>query len=201
MKHILTCLSAFLLWILLIPFLQPVEAHITITPDEVGIGTSQIFTLSVPNEKDIPTTGVKLLIPKNVKHVTPTVKNGWQITTTSTGNTITAIEWAGGSIPANQRDEFSFSARTPDTTATLLWKTYQTYENGTVVSWDKQPATKSHNEKENTGPYATTLIIDDLHQPAPKSTSDETALPNLPLVLSVLAIILATISFLKKPTH
>ncbi len=187
---------------LLIPILQPVDAHISITPHEVGIGTSQTFILSVPNEKDIPTTGIKLLIPKNVKHITPTVKSGWQITTTSAGDTTTSIEWTGGSIPTQQRDEFSFSARTPDKTATLIWKTYQTYENGTVVSWDKQPTTDSHDEEgENSGPYATTLIIDDLRLPAPHNVSEKTALPDVPLILSILAIILATISFLKKPTQ
>lgn len=38
-------------------------AHVTITPDKGPAGDTQVFTLAVPTEKDVPTTGVRLEPP------------------------------------------------------------------------------------------------------------------------------------------
>ena len=40
-----------------------VSAHVSVRPEEVGIGTFQTFTVGVPNEKDSPTTALRLVIP------------------------------------------------------------------------------------------------------------------------------------------
>jgi uncharacterized protein YcnI len=154
------------LLLLLAPLL--VSAHAVVKPSSAGIGTFQTFSLGIPNEKDVPTIGVRLIIPEGLQYVSPNVKLGWSIVTkkeTINGQeAITEINWTGGNIPAGQRDDFVFSAKVPAQTETLPWKAYQTYQNGTTVAWDQ--ASESTNENSNQGPYSTTSVVNDLSQNA-----------------------------------
>jgi uncharacterized protein YcnI len=156
-----------------------VYAHVTVKPAEVGVGKYQNFVVSVPVEKENPTVSVKLLIPGGVESVMPNVKPGWKIDTKKIGQgeeaVVSEILWSAGSIPPGQRDEFVFSAKTPATTTTLEWKAYQTYQDGTVVAWDKSSEElKDKKEVENIGPFSQTKIVDDIAQSTatPKSTQE-----------------------------
>jgi uncharacterized protein YcnI len=203
MKHKSTI--AFLtasLGILLIT--TPVFAHVVVKPNQVGAAAYQTFTIGVPNEKDIPTIKMRLVIPEGLEAVSPNVKPGWTITMKKTGEgeaaKITEIEWSEGSIPEGQRDEFLFSAKTPAKETAINWKAYQTYEDGTVVSWDQNPEfTKNlsnkqieENEKKNLGPYSQTKIVNDLKNTDSKTTTDESAkalqMSFVALALSAIAI-------------
>lgn len=138
-------------------------AHVVVKPSEALTGAYQTFTTSVPNEKDVAVTGIRLVIPESVESVTPTVKPGWKITTKKSGDTITEISWTGGTIPAEQRDDFTFSAHLPSTSGDIVWKAYQTYQDGSVVSWDQKPA-EDHgheSEDESKGPYSVTTVKDE----------------------------------------
>ena len=73
-------------------------AHVVVTPNEALTGAYETFTTSVPNEKDIPVTGVRLVIPDAIESVTPTVKPGWEIQTKKSGDKVTEINWTGGTI-------------------------------------------------------------------------------------------------------
>lgn len=133
--------------------------HVVVKPNEALTGAYQTFTTSVPNEKDIPTTGVRLLIPDSIESVTPTVKPGWKITTKKSGEKTTEISWTGGTVPTGQRDDFTFSAHLPSTEGDINWKAYQTYQDGTVVAWDQVPSDDGHSsEDESKGPYSVTAI-------------------------------------------
>jgi uncharacterized protein YcnI len=183
-------------------------AHVIVRPAEVGVAAFQTFTIGVPNERENPTVGVKLLIPKGVAHVSPNVKPGWNIEIKRTGSgedaLVTEIDWMGGSIPVGQRDDFLFSAQVPAEETTLQWKAYQTYSDGTVVSWDQSPDTKlseveqEKRERENLGSYSQTDVINDLAT-SKKSVAVESDLPSrndkLPTVLSVVALVLSVMSF------
>ncbi len=135
---------------------QTVSAHVVVKPSSVNPGAFQTFTVGVPVEKNTPTKEVRLVIPNGLNHVTPNVKPGWKVTTKKDGEIISEIIWSGGSIPAGQRDEFVFSAQVPSATTTLLWKAYQTYVDGTVVAWDKDPKTLKDHEGE---PYSETKVL------------------------------------------
>lgn len=141
----------------------PALAHVTVKPGEVATATYQVFTVSVPNEKDVSTTSVKLLIPEDITSVTPTKKPGWNITTEKSGSgddsRDTAISWTDGDIADGLRDEFTFSAKTPSSPTELKWKAYQTYADGTVVSWDQEQNGDGHGQGEpNTGPFSVTNV-------------------------------------------
>jgi uncharacterized protein YcnI len=153
------------------------SAHVTVKPGQAGIGSFQTFTVSVPTEKDVPTIGLRLVLPEGLEHVSPTVKPGWTISTNSAGTTegdeheeelVTEIVWTGGTIPHAYRDEFTFSAKVPGTEISLLWKAYQTYRDGTVVAWalapnEAQPKNADgSNDHSRFGPGSVTKVVDDL---------------------------------------
>lgn len=190
-------------------------AHVVVKPAQVGIGQFQIFTVGVPNEKDIPTVQIRLVLPKGLEHVSPNVKPGWDIQIKKAGismkgvvlntgekapdpETVTEIVWTGGSIPIGQRDDFLFSAKVPANETELTWMAYQTYSDGSTVSWDSV-GSDSHDEGSEDplkGPASKTKIINDLktETAVPVNEKDDNK-DNLTLVLAVLAIIVALASF------
>lgn len=145
----------------------PVMAHVTVSPGEVLTASFQTFTVSVPNEKDESTTSLKLDIPAGLSSVTPNVKLGWKISIDKDGESedapVTAITWSNGNIPASLRDEFSFSARTPDEPTQLRWSAYQKYADDTVVAWDVAEDAQPKNEDgtpdySKSGPFSVTKV-------------------------------------------
>lgn len=157
--------------IILLSLLSPVSvfAHAAVTPNAANIAQYQTFTIGVPTEKEIPTVMVKILIPDGVTGITPNVKPGWKITEKKTGEgetaVVTEIVWSGGVIPAEQRDEFYFRGKTPSSATTLVWKVYQTYQDGSVVSWDQTD--NSAEESEDKGPASETVVVNDLMKASP----------------------------------
>jgi uncharacterized protein YcnI len=186
----------------------PAFAHVIIYPHQVGIASLLDFTVSVPNERDNPVVSVKLLIPNGLSSVTPDATPGWTITTKGNGSgdnaTVTEIDWNGGTIPVGQRAEFIFQAQVPPQPTTLNWKAYQTYSDGTLVSWDINPAKVANltdaqqdelADKENKGEYSTTKIINDLSGIA-NTNAEITSLNNQSnwlMLLSGSALILSVI--------
>ncbi len=153
----------------------PAFAHVIVYPHQVGIAATQDFTVNVPNERDNPATAVKLMIPDGVTSVVPNAIPGWTINTKQNGSgdnaTVSEIDWTDGSIPVGQRAEFIFQAQVPAKPTTLAWKAYQTYSDGTIVSWDVNPDTLKNlsdaqqdalADKQNKGEYSTTQVINDL---------------------------------------
>lgn len=139
----------------------PASAHVTVKPVEVEAASFQTFTVSVPNEKTIATTQVKVVIPDTVAHVTPTQKPGWTISVEKRGSgeraSVAAISWSGAKIAPDLRDEFTFSAQVPAKETNLQWKAYQTYADGTVVAWDQ--AAESGHDTPDKGPFSVTSVV------------------------------------------
>lgn len=135
------------------------QAHVTVKPSETLTASYQTFTVSVPNEKSIPTTKIKLLIPDQIQTITVTNKPAWNVEIEKDGEKVKSVTWSNSEIKDGFRDEFTFSAKTPDADTNLEWKAYQTYSDGTVVAWDKSSnnADKSH-ESSNEGPFSVTKV-------------------------------------------
>lgn len=171
-------------------------AHVVVKPAEVPAASFQTFNAGVPNEKDVPVTGLKVIIPQGLKHVSPTVKSGWQIDIEKEGQdeaaTVKSISWTGGSIPAGFRDDFTFSAQAPAKAGELRWKAYQTYQDGQVVAWDlaqdKQPKKQDGSpDFSASGPYSVTKLTDATSvKIQTASNGSDWALP-----LSIVALVLA----------
>lgn len=187
-------------------------AHVVVRPGDAKTGAYQTFTVSVPVEKNNPTVSVKLDIPEGVVSVTPTVKPGWTIQTTKQGEgadaKVTSITWAGNKIDVGYRDEFTFSAKTPDQPTDLAWKAYQTYYDGTVVSWDQQPDVEE-TEGDTAGPFSVTKVKAESDQDLALKNADSKAVNAQALserafyvgigglILSSLALIVAMVAIAK----
>ncbi len=193
----------------------PALAHVVVRPSEVGVAQRTNFVVSVPTEEDTPTIGLRLLIPEGLQSVRPNVKPGWTIQLKKAGvgedAKVTEIIWSGGSIPAEQRDEFVFSAQAPAEETSLNWLAYQTYGSGEVVAWDKDAKTVEEYAKNNPhiegehdenapNPFSVTNVRNDLSAaPGPGASANTAAVEgstqnNLPLILSVLALVGAGVS-------
>lgn len=171
-------------------------AHVTVKPKEAAVGAFQTFTVGVPVEKDVPTTEIRLVVPEGLNYVTPNVKPGWTIDIVKDGEgeeaKVKEIRWTGGSIPAGQRDEFLFSAQVPAKEATVAWKAYQTYEDGSVVSWDQDPK-KEHgheDEDETKGPFSETNVVNDIAG-STMAEPDLRKAQSVPITVSVIALALS----------
>jgi uncharacterized protein YcnI len=145
------------------------SAHVTVAPDRVGVGVQQLFQISIPSEKDgsLSTMSVRLVLPKGLMDVTPIIQPGWKITTQKTGEDVVEINWAGGEIPAGQGAIFSFLAQVPPLASSLIWRAYQTYSDGSVISWDQVPAV-GRGDNDSVTLYSDTQVINDLAVPPPR---------------------------------
>ncbi len=187
---------------------QLARAHVTVRPADVKAASYTTFTVSVPNERDVATVGVELRIPEVLSSVMPTVKPGWTISTetanTSEGTTghgdgtkVVSINWTDGEVPVGQRDEFTFSARTPDTAGELQWKAYQTYADGTVVAWDRSDDDQPKNadgspDFSTAGPFSVTTVQEDAQAAAAPEPDTKTA--QRAFYIAIAAVVVSFIS-------
>lgn len=168
-------------------------AHVVVTPSQANVGERVKFSISVPNEREVAVTSLKLDIPKGVTDVQPNVMAGWAIETIKSSDNVASITWSG-TIPTGQRADFEFKVQVPAQTGELDWKAYQTYADGTVVSWNEKPTTTAtDNEASTSGPYSITQVKNDLAQTS--DSSDAASNQNVwPLILSIAAVIIAIFS-------
>jgi uncharacterized protein YcnI len=195
-------MKIFILSILFLFALTPQAfAHVVVKPNTVAAAAFQTFTTSVPNEKDNPTIGLRLIIPTGLKSISPNVKPGWTISVKKEGDVVTEIEWTEGSIPAGQRDDFLFSAQAPAEETTLVWKAFQTYEDGEVVAWDHDAKESTHDEKmEDDKPHTpaskTEVVEGDLNEKSDHETPQQviTKTNNSTPIVSYLALAVSVIA-------
>lgn len=136
-----------------------VSAHVSVQPKEVVAGYT-VAAVRVPNEKDIATTGVRVVVPNGVEvhgimpipDWTHTEKREATVQSVSdddgyaeesTGR-ITEVIWTGGKIGAGEFMEFPLSVKYSTDSESVTWRAYQSYADGEVVPWDgsdeKHPA-------------------------------------------------------------
>lgn len=155
------------------------SAHVMVRPAEVVTAGFQTFTVGVPNERTVSTTSVRLALPKGLKHVSVNQKAGWDIDIDKDGDGesqhVTAITWSGGEINEGFRDDFAFSAQVPEQTTELQWKAYQTYADGTVVSWDQADEGGHGTSGGNAGPFSVTKVVSETEQQAAAKSAEQTA--------------------------
>jgi uncharacterized protein YcnI len=130
-----------LLAALLLLWVSEARAHAVVSPDKVAPNTFAKFVLRVPTEKEIPTIAVRLLVPENLQLFSIAEKPGWirQEDKDSAGR-YKSLFWSGAEVRAGEFVEFEFLARSPKEPGALVWKVFQTYKDGSVVSWVGPPS-------------------------------------------------------------
>jgi uncharacterized protein YcnI len=122
--------------------------HVVVTPGEVETGSFPTFVMSVPTEEEVPTVKIKLAIPKGVTLFAVEPVPGWEISTVKAKNGRVTALVATGSLPPGFFQRFAFVAAAPAKATTLVWRAFQTYEDGKVVRWTgakgAEEASKTH---------------------------------------------------------
>lgn len=118
-------------------------AHVTVRPRDSKPETEERYTVRVPTEGAVATTGVRLEIPAGVTVLEVLPHEGATFETTKQDDRITAITWKKD-IPPKGSAEFVFRARNP-ASGDIVWKAHQHFSDGTTADWigvagEKRPA-------------------------------------------------------------
>ena len=114
-------------------------AHVTVQPEEVSAGEYEKLTVTVPSEKEIPTTEVRVDVPEGftVSGVKPVP--GWEYEFEEEAGVVTAVNWSGGQIGPREFQEFEMQAQTPEEPGDFSFGAIQTYEDGSTAEWTGPP--------------------------------------------------------------
>src|ERR671921_1361923 len=117
----------------------PALAHVVVSPEVVTAGDYETLTVSVPTEKEIPTTNIRVVVPEGflLSGVQPVP--GWEHTFEEEGGVVTAVTFSGGEIRPPEFQQFLLDAQAPEEAGEYPWKAIQTYEDGSVVEWTGPP--------------------------------------------------------------
>ena len=132
----------------LLALTQVAQAHVTVQPNEAPAGAFFRFVIRVPNERDVPTTKVRVEFPENLIFTSFQPKEGWDRVVkmkklaepieafgSQVDEVVGSVTYSGGSIGVGEFDEFGFSVRVPEEEGELEFRAFQTYEGGEVVEW------------------------------------------------------------------
>ncbi|MDO6851474.1 YcnI family protein [Priestia megaterium] len=186
-----------------IAFAGTASAHVVVYPQEATQGSYEKFTVRVPTEKDIPTTKVKIEIPKDVEVSRFEPMEGWKydIQKDSSG-LITSVTWTatGEGLSSTEFGEFNMQGKVGDNAKKIVWKAYQTYKDGSIVAWEGPADAET--------PASITTVVkgngtaEDSHTSATNQTTAGNEATNnnsnstLPTTLSIIALVLGVISLL-----
>jgi uncharacterized protein YcnI len=117
----------------------PAWAHVVVSPEEVTAGDYETLTVSVPTEKEVPTTEIRVEVPEGflLSGVQPVP--GWEHAFEEDGGVVTAVTFSGGEIRPREFQQFLLQAQAPEEPGKYPWKAFQTYEDGSVVEWTGAP--------------------------------------------------------------
>ncbi len=117
----------------------PAYAHVVVSPEEVTAGEYETLTVSVPTEKEIPTTEIRVEVPEGflLSGVQPVP--GWDHAFEEDRGIVTAVTFSGGEIRPREFQQFLVQAQAPEESGGYPWKATQTYEDGSVVEWTGAP--------------------------------------------------------------
>jgi uncharacterized protein YcnI len=114
------------------------EAHVSITPQQSTAGATEKYTVRVPTEGAVMTTGAELEVPEGVVIETLQVPAGWKYEVKKQGDRIIGITWQMD-IKPGEFAEFGFVARNPRDKKELVWTLRQRFVDGTVTNWTTGP--------------------------------------------------------------
>jgi uncharacterized protein YcnI len=112
---------------------------VVVSPEEVRGGDYETLTVSVPTEKEIPTTEIRIEVPEGflLSGVQPVP--GWEYGFEEDGGVVKAVTFSGGEIRPREFQQFLVRAQAPEEPGEYPWKAIQTYEDGSVVEWVGAP--------------------------------------------------------------
>src|SRR5918997_5118551 len=118
---------------------DPACAHVLVSPEKVTAGDFETLSVSVPTEKEIPTTEIRVDVPEGflLSGVQPVP--GWEHAFEEDRGVVTAVTFSGGEIRPQEFQQFLVQAQAPEEPGGYPWKATQTYEDGSTVEWAGAP--------------------------------------------------------------
>lgn len=96
MKRLLFVISVVLGLGAMVAMSAPAWAHVVVSPEVVTAGDYETLTVSVPTEKEVPTTKIRIEVPEGflLSGVQPVP--GWEHSFEEKGGVVTAVTFSGG---------------------------------------------------------------------------------------------------------
>ena len=130
---------ACVVWGLLMSLMATAWGHSDLDPRQSIPNKWETYTLNVPTETEVPTVQVRLLVPREFEIEMLEHNQVWQITRTRDARGyIRDVTWSGSSIPPQTFAEFKLLVRNPTAPGTYVWNIEQSYQDGTVATWEAQ---------------------------------------------------------------
>ncbi len=200
--------------VLLVPAFA--SAHVQVRPALAAPGDPVLFEMIVPNEKDAHTVEVTLQVPKDVLPFSFEEPDGWtRENKEGADGSLETITWKG-KLAEDGFARFSFLASTPEQEGEIVWKSIQTYDDGSTSRWIGEPdadnpaavtTISADAPRENAGgesgeaddgaaatPAASATAGPEGAEPAAATVEDSDS--PLPIILSVVALALAAAALL-----
>lgn len=142
----------------------PAAAHIEVLPAEAERDQAVEFTVRVPTERELPTTGVRIEIPDQVTvYSFAEPPPGWTMRLVrGDDGRFRSVVYRGGSIGLSRYADFRMLG-TPFGSGTAVWKARQTYADGRVKPWIAAPEAQGESTPEtgpsDPGPAASVEIV------------------------------------------
>jgi uncharacterized protein YcnI len=107
------------------------HGHAVVQPTASRPAEQQVYTLTVPNERDSDVVSVAVQVPPDIDSLLVEEKQGWSARLQREGDRVAVVRWSGGRIGSDQYDTFRFIARNPVQAGELEWKVIQGYTDAT----------------------------------------------------------------------
>ncbi|WP_028391088.1 YcnI family copper-binding membrane protein [Bacillus cihuensis] len=195
------------------------SAHVTVQPQETLQGKYEVFTVRVPSENEtIPTMKIEVKFPTEVNITRFEPKSGWkyEVQKDASGK-ITSVIWTteGKGLSSTEFGQFNMQGKVADDANEIVWKAYQTYQDGSVVEWVGAPDAEKPASVTVVNPADPSDGHGHLEKSTDTSSNDQkateekvnaeetkTSSNNVPLYLSIAALIVGLlalfISFKKR---
>jgi uncharacterized protein YcnI len=122
--------------VLLVP--MTVQAHVSITPRDSTHGATEKYTIRIPTEGKVATTGADIEFPAGVIVETIQAPAGWKYEVKRQDDRIVSMT-IQADVKPGEFIEVGFVARNPRSGERIVWTLRQRFADGTVTDWTKGP--------------------------------------------------------------
>ena len=119
------------------------SGHAIVRPAASRPADLQLYTVTVPTEREVPTVQIDLKIPEGISFLLVQEAPGWKTDVVKKDGRIDEIRWSGAEIAPEHFASFRFIARNPVTEGDIDWRIVQRYAGGEAVRWIGGPDSES----------------------------------------------------------
>jgi uncharacterized protein YcnI len=113
-------------------------AHVSITPRQSTTGATEKYTIRIPTESKVATTGADIEFPAGVIVETIQAPMGWKYELKRQDDRIVSMS-IQADVKPGEFIEVGFVARNPRNGERIVWTLRQRFADGTVTDWTNAP--------------------------------------------------------------